>query len=73
MKELLDDLDTYERDWANTDPDIQDAALDAVGAQTIDDVVVTWSGMDEEDLANAVWLWKDFLDVVAHKEHELGL
>lgn len=58
----------YETEWANTDPDIQDAALDALGAETVDDVICTW--LDEEDV---IWLWKDLMGVVRHKEHELGL
>ena len=73
MDELRARIDEYYEDWINVDPHVQDAALDAVGADTIDDVVVTWPNMSENDLENAAWLWKDFLGVVKHKEHELGI
>lgn len=72
-EELRNQIAEYETEWANTDPDIQDAALDALGAETIDDVVLMWPDMDEMDLEAAVWLWKDLMSVVAHKENELGI
>lgn len=63
----------YETEWANTDPDLQDAALDAVGADTIDDAIGFYDALLDFDLEMIVYAWKDLLGVVAHKEHELGL
>jgi CRISPR/Cas system-associated protein Cas10 (large subunit of type III CRISPR-Cas system) len=73
VEELLVRIAEYETEWANTDFEVQDAALDAVGADTIDDVVAMWPNMDEDQLDDAAWLWKDFMGVVRHKEHEMGL
>ena len=64
----------YEVEWANTDPDIQDMALDALGAYDIDDAIGSYLDADNDfDLECIAYNWKDLMDVVAHKEHEMGL
>jgi len=65
----------YETDWANTDPEVQEAALDALGADDIDDAVgsLYLSTKNSFDLECLAYNWKDLMGIVSHKEHELGL
>lgn len=75
-EELIVRIYEYDSEWANTDLDIQLAALDAVGADTIDDAVpysVDYTVLGDFELEMMCGLWKDLMSVVAHKEHELGL
>ncbi len=63
----------YETEWANTDNGLQELALDAVGADSIDDaVIIPYDDTSIFDLEMYAYAWKDLMGVVAHKAHELG-
>jgi len=72
-QELEARIADYEVEWANTDPDIQDAALDALGADTIDEAIGPLDATNLFELEMIEYAWKDLMSVVAHKENELGL
>lgn len=77
VKKLTQRIKEYEDRWYNdTDPEVQNEALDRVGAVTIDDAVLGIGFSQDQDeawLELVAYSWKDLISVVAHYEHEIGL
>lgn len=74
--DLVTRINEYDTEWANTDIVVRIAALDAVGADTVDEAVPyssNYAELGDFDLEMIVGAYKDLMSVVAHKEHELGL
>lgn len=75
--DLIHKIVEFEVEWANEDLDLKLATLDAVGADTIDEAIGPWcdnyDNLGDFDLEMIAASWKDFMGVLRHKAHELGL